>query len=84
LPPEFILIVWRPFLRSGLGAIKPDQKVHDEICLFTRSGCDWGGRLPAIATATAKLQARPFTLDSELGGTHSFPNLRQIRELRPQ
>jgi hypothetical protein len=79
------LIVWRPFLRRGPGAIKPDQKVHDEICLFTRRGCDWAGRFPTIANAKAKLRARSFTLDSELGGAPtSFPNLRQIRELRPR
>jgi bifunctional non-homologous end joining protein LigD len=35
------------------------------VRLFTRRGHDWTDRYPAIATAAAKLPAKPFTLDGE-------------------
>jgi bifunctional non-homologous end joining protein LigD len=35
------------------------------VRLFTRRGCDWADRYPAIAAAAANLRARSFTLDGE-------------------
>ena len=31
--------------------------------LFTRRGCDWSERYPAIAAAALKVRAQSFTLD---------------------
>jgi bifunctional non-homologous end joining protein LigD len=35
------------------------------VRLFTRRGCDWSDRFPAIARAAAKLRASSFTIDGE-------------------
>jgi hypothetical protein len=37
----------------------------DAVRLFTRRGCDWTTRYPAIAVTAAKLRAASFTIDGE-------------------
>jgi ATP-dependent DNA ligase len=37
----------------------------ETIRLFTRRGCDWSARYPAITRAATKLRARSFTIDGE-------------------
>jgi bifunctional non-homologous end joining protein LigD len=41
------------------------QRAGDTVRLFTRRGCDWTGRYPAIASTAAQLRARSFTIDGE-------------------
>jgi ATP-dependent DNA ligase len=38
---------------------------RETVRLFTRRGCDWTDRYPAIAHAAAKLRAKSFTIDGE-------------------
>jgi bifunctional non-homologous end joining protein LigD len=41
------------------------RREGDVVRLFTRRGYDWIGRYPAIASTSAQLRARSFTIDGE-------------------
>jgi bifunctional non-homologous end joining protein LigD len=41
------------------------RREGDKVRLFTRRGCDWSSRYPAIVMTAMQLRAASFTLDGE-------------------